>query len=305
MSYPVGDGSKANFDKNWYVALGFGDPQSYGFHEGLDININTGGDSDLGQPLRAIADGEIVYYHKKHPESGFGYHFCLKVETPRGTRWVHYAHCMLENFPAPGPVKEGQVIAKLGESGRPRNELPAHVHFASFKVDPATLPQGIDTIAKTKAQLDEIWENPDLLFTNQAGGQPMANMYKGLDLSNAESMKIAVDAWADLRDGKLIKKEVADQKAADEYARGKNDGKSDGYNEGKAAGDAEGYARAHSEAHGELDKEYARGFEDGKAAAGAGGAPTEPAGDDQFVINGKTVETTEGNVKTILNYRVK
>lgn len=301
MSYPVGDGSKANYEKNWYVALGFGDAQLYGFHEGLDININTGGDSDLGQPLRAIADGEIVYYHKKHPESGFGYHFCLKVQTPRGERWVHYAHCMLENFPAPGPVKDGQIIAKLGESGRPRNELPAHVHFASFKVDPATLPQGIDTIAKTKTQLDEIWENPALLFTNQAGGTNMPNEYKGLDLSNAESMKIAVDAWADLRDGKLVKKVDADKKAADEYERGKNDGKS----EGKAIGDSEGYARAKSENQPELEKEYARGFEDGKAAGGSVSTPTAPSNDVEFVVNGKTVETTEGNVKTTINYRVK
>lgn len=55
---------------------------------------------------------------------------------------------------------------------------------------------------------------------NIAKGGSMANMYKGLDLSNAESMKVAVDAWADLRDGKLIQKTAADVLAQDAYDRG-------------------------------------------------------------------------------------
>lgn len=40
----------------------------------------------------------------------------------------------------------------------------------------------------------------------------MANNYKGLDLNNAESMKVAVDTWADVRDGKYISKTAHENK---------------------------------------------------------------------------------------------
>lgn len=39
----------------------------------------------------------------------------------------------------------------------------------------------------------------------------MPNMYKGLDLSNPESMKVAVDVWADMRDGKFLYKDKVEK----------------------------------------------------------------------------------------------
>lgn len=38
--------------------------------------------------------------------------------------------------------------------------------------------------------------------------EAMSNMYEGLDLTNIESMKVAVKTWADVRDGEYIKKEA-------------------------------------------------------------------------------------------------
>lgn len=162
MSYPVGRPGRT-LDPLWYDAQPFGTPTSYGFHEGPDYNLKTGGNSDLGQPLYAVADGKIVYYHNSsHPTKNFGRHMVLECETSRGKRWYHYAHCQ-EITATIKTVKEGDIIGKVGISGT----TVAHLHFAVYKVDPSTLPQGIDTIAKTKQQLNDWWEPFEVLSTQE------------------------------------------------------------------------------------------------------------------------------------------
>lgn len=169
MRYPFGkSGTRGEVEKNWYVAQGFGEKTNYGYHEGADWNLKTGGDTDLGEPLYAIADWEIAYYHlKSHLESGFGEHFVYQVESPWGVRWVHYCHNQNSIDPQKkNSGKKGDKIAEIGKSGRPRNTLPAHLHLAIFKVDPSILPNGIDTIAKSKTQLNDWWEDP-VAFLNK------------------------------------------------------------------------------------------------------------------------------------------
>lgn len=179
MRYPVAK-NENDFKKNWYVALGFGEQQPYGFHEGGDINLKTGGDSDLGEPIHAISKFTREYFHfNSHPEAGFGVHYVYKIEGPWGTRWVHCAHNMIApEIQNKTDGNEGELLSYLGKTGRPRSELPAHLHFSIFKVDPATLPNGIDTIAKTKQQLNDWWEDPIAFiekYLNTAGGGDMAN----------------------------------------------------------------------------------------------------------------------------------
>lgn len=48
MRYPV-DNYKTEW--NGTAGYGFGAKTSYGFHDGVDINDNLGGNSDLGKPL--------------------------------------------------------------------------------------------------------------------------------------------------------------------------------------------------------------------------------------------------------------
>jgi len=158
MRFPVGTGTKEDFEKYWYIAQGFGNPTTYGFHEGADINIKTGGDTDLGQPIYAIAEGDKEYYHfNTHPTTGFGIHFAYKITGAWGVRWVHCTHVKTDS-----PIKdkshfpEGEKLSEIGKSGT----WFAHLHFSIFKVDPATLPQKLDTIAKTTAQLNDWWEDP-------------------------------------------------------------------------------------------------------------------------------------------------
>ena len=158
MRYPVtATGDKKFFDQFWYVAQGFGNPTSYGFHEGADINLKTGGDTDLGQELKAIASGKIVYYHySSHPNNNFGRHLVLRIEGAWGVRWCHYAHCLDQGFlGSVTDITEGQIIARLGKSGTPY----AHLHLSIFKVDPASVG-GIDTIANNSDKLYAVWEDP-------------------------------------------------------------------------------------------------------------------------------------------------
>lgn len=162
MRYPVGE-NKDDYLKNWYVAQGFGAKTAYGFHEGLDLNLMSGGDSDLGLPIYCVAEGTVSAIHK-HPLTGFGnhlliWHGALKV-------WTHYAHCQEIIVSEEQTVKEGQQIATIGKSGRTNNTLPAHLHFA--------LRRGalvMDAVAKTTGDLAN-WSDP-LPFFDSEGGDVM------------------------------------------------------------------------------------------------------------------------------------
>jgi hypothetical protein len=165
MRYPVSaTGNKTDFERDWKIDQVFGNPTTYGFHEGIDINLKTGGDTDLGQEIKAIAKGTIVYYHfASHPTYGFGRHLVYRIDGSWGVRWVHCAHMQDTSFlGAVQDVTEGQIIGHLGKSGTPY----AHLHFAIWKVDPATVPantssgKSIDNIAKTTTELNQYWEDP-------------------------------------------------------------------------------------------------------------------------------------------------
>jgi murein DD-endopeptidase MepM/ murein hydrolase activator NlpD len=160
MRFPVtNSGSLEEFTRLWYNAQEFGKQVSANyFHEGVDLNLRTGGDTDLNQELKAISKGEVIYYHySKHPTTGFGRHLVIRIDGAWGTRWVHYAHCQSDGFlSAVQSVNEGQIVAKVGKSGT----KVAHLHISIFKVDPGTLRDGIDTIAKTQQELNDWWENP-------------------------------------------------------------------------------------------------------------------------------------------------
>lgn len=145
MRYPYD-----NFPKGWSLTAGygFGAPTSYGFHEAQDVNNLGGGNSDYGLPIYCIADGEVTSVHNH--ATNFGNHLHYYIVGPWGERWVHHAHCSEIFVKVGDKVKEGQLIAKIGNSGTQY----AHDHWAIKKQ-----PTGIDSIAKTRAEL-EMWEDP-------------------------------------------------------------------------------------------------------------------------------------------------
>lgn len=147
MRFPVD-----NFEANWNITAGYsyGDPTSYGYHEADDMNLNGGGNIDLGQPLYAVADGNITSVHVHTTSPTFGKHLHLNFKVDGKDYWAHYAHCN-EIFVTEGQqVKTGDKIATCGNTGT----TFAHLHFAI-----KNQPTGIDGIAKTLEDLKK-WENP-------------------------------------------------------------------------------------------------------------------------------------------------
>lgn len=148
MRWPVGKNEQDI--TNWYNPQGYGVKTSYGYHEGDDLNLKTGGDSDLGQPLYAIANGTVTSVHNHTTKPTFGNHVHIQHDGEWGTVYSHYAHCQSISVKVGDQVKEGQQIGTLGKSGTD----VAHLHFAI-----KNQPTGIDGIAKTLDDLKK-WENP-------------------------------------------------------------------------------------------------------------------------------------------------
>lgn len=83
-------------------------------HEGIDI-ANT-----LGSPIYAALDGVVTY-------SGWieGYGNAIKISHGNGIETL-YGHCQILNVKKGDAVKRGQLIAKMGSTGR---STGPHVHF--------------------------------------------------------------------------------------------------------------------------------------------------------------------------------
>lgn len=146
MRFPVGEGSQQDFDKNWYSADKWDTWRGTYYHGGEDVNKKTGGNTDCGEKIYAVADGEITSVEIL--SSGFGKHIHQKV----GSVWFHYAHCQ-DVFVSVGQrVVEGQLIATIGSTG---NSKYCHLHLEGKKK-----PVGVNAVAKTLFQLQDGWFNP-------------------------------------------------------------------------------------------------------------------------------------------------
>jgi len=204
MRYPVGK-DRDEYLKKWYIASGFNERRSATYlHEGIDLNRIEGGDSDLSEPIYAVADYVLRYYHvTKHVnQNAYGIHFVYEIQTSAGPRWIHCEHVQ-----ANPPIlskqsgKEGDVIAYVGKTGT----AVAHLHLAVYKVDPAAIG-GIDVVVGDVATLNDWWIDPVKFFDQLAAGGNMSTMYKGLDLTNQDSMKVAVDVWDEVINKQLYLK---------------------------------------------------------------------------------------------------
>lgn len=159
--YPVCS-TKEEFNRDWKIDSLHGDTQSYGFHDGWDINLKTGGSTDLGRPLYGVLPFKRKYYHyNSHLTSGFGRHILNEVVAPfdNKTYWLHFAH-MEEGGPELSEGSHDTVVGTIGATGRPRGQMSPHLHFSIFK----KLPEKIDMIATSRKLLDEYWVDPEWFF---------------------------------------------------------------------------------------------------------------------------------------------
>jgi murein DD-endopeptidase MepM/ murein hydrolase activator NlpD len=100
-------------------------------HLGADLNGIGGGNSDLGDPVFAVADGRVVYAGE--PGEGWGRmlivaHRLPDATDPRGHRIVQSVYAHLQDFAVP-PGRDVRRGERLGSVGTAEGRYLAHLHF--------------------------------------------------------------------------------------------------------------------------------------------------------------------------------
>ncbi|MHB9023956.1 MAG: peptidoglycan DD-metalloendopeptidase family protein, partial [Armatimonadota bacterium] len=122
FDYPVG---KPN-------ASGYYNAQDFGVnnHLGEDWNGNGGGDTDLGDPVYATANGEVVVSSDFGGPDGWGNVVMIQHDSPEGIRTSMYAHMNSRSVNTGNIVSRGQQIGTIGKTGGPWGAAnSAHLHF--------------------------------------------------------------------------------------------------------------------------------------------------------------------------------
>lgn len=140
FDFPVGkpDG------KGYYNAQGFGENN----HLGDDWNAVTGGNTDLGDPVYAIANGKVLF--AKDVKGGWGNVIRIVHILPDSSRVESlYAHCDEIKVKEQQWVRKGEQIGTIGDA---HGRYFAHLHFEiRSKVG---LPIGGGYSEKTDGYLD-------------------------------------------------------------------------------------------------------------------------------------------------------
>lgn len=118
----------------WYVATAFAEPYRLGMHPGEDWNGKGGGDTDLGQPVHAVARGRVV------TSADFGApwgqvieveHILVENGQPRRIRSL-YAHLAARTAEVGDAVARRQLIGTIGTGD---GSFPAHLHLELRETD--------------------------------------------------------------------------------------------------------------------------------------------------------------------------
>ena len=123
FSYPIGKKeqiTQARDSDGWYNALDFGEDN----HLGEDWNKNTGGDTDCGEPVYAIANGFITYAGDAGP--GWGNVIIVTHTMPEGTRIQSLYGHLQEILKSSGEVNKSEQIGKVGNAN---GKYLCHLHL--------------------------------------------------------------------------------------------------------------------------------------------------------------------------------
>lgn len=125
-SHQASDDEGFDFPVGAPDARGYYDAQPFGenAHLGSDWNGVGGGDSDLGDPVYAVARGKVV----EVADHGGGWGNVVRIVHHAGGRDVEslYAHLDRVDVVAGAMVLRGQPIGTIGTAG---GHYPAHLHF--------------------------------------------------------------------------------------------------------------------------------------------------------------------------------
>jgi murein DD-endopeptidase MepM/ murein hydrolase activator NlpD len=138
FDFPFGDanGQGAYTDQatgkthqGWYVATRFGEKYSLGLHPGEDWNGRGGGNTDLGQPVFAVAQGRVVFAEQCGQPWGNVIvieHVFYENNEQRRIRSL-YAHLQTMKVKRGATVQRRQQIGAIGQD--PDRTFGAHLHL--------------------------------------------------------------------------------------------------------------------------------------------------------------------------------
>ena len=138
FDFPFGDGEGGGFYTDistgrrypgWYKATQFAEEYSLGVHTGEDWNGSGGGDTDLGQPVYAVANGRVVFAENCGRLWGnvvILEHVFYENDERREVRSL-YAHLNEMKVRAGEEVRRRQLIATVGQD--PEKLFGAHLHL--------------------------------------------------------------------------------------------------------------------------------------------------------------------------------
>lgn len=130
FDYPVG---KPNATGYAITGWNFLDWTGSVYHPAEDWNGTGGGDTDLGDPVYATANGAVVA--TGNYGAGWGNIILIRHDLPSGgSVWSQYAH-LQTILVSSGNVAKGQQIGKIGKGFN--NEYSAHLHFEIRKISMA------------------------------------------------------------------------------------------------------------------------------------------------------------------------
>lgn len=116
---------------DWYCAqYHTWTPGSPGGHTGLDINLTSGGDSDLGQPVYSTCNG-VVVYAQQAPGAYWGNLVIVLGQDDDGLIYWRYAHLDKIHTSTGAHLLAGEQVGTVGKGGQ--NRYWAHLHLDAWR----------------------------------------------------------------------------------------------------------------------------------------------------------------------------
>lgn len=116
---------------DWYCAqFHTWTPSNSGGHTGLDVNLTSGGDSDLGQPVYSTCSG-VVVYARQAPGEYWGNLVIVLSQDDDGLIYWRYAHLDKVHTFTGAHVAAGTQVGTVGKGGRGR--YWAHLHLDAWR----------------------------------------------------------------------------------------------------------------------------------------------------------------------------
>lgn len=128
--------SKTGSGVGWNTTYGwFGEQRPTHIHQGVDINKNTGRDTDFGLPVFATHDGKVVAIKLYNEHKGGG-GTMVTIQSPDGSFQSVYMHLNSVDVSLNDIIDEGQQIGTIGKSGNGLStRWRAHLHYELRKLN--------------------------------------------------------------------------------------------------------------------------------------------------------------------------